>query len=129
LSRDDEDEDADRVSLMTMHAAKGLEFPTVFIVGVEEELLPHRNSIQQGTLEEERRLFYVGITRARRELSLSFARKRSRFGEIIDCTPSRFFDELPDQHLRWDNVEKPSDADKQSVARTHLAAMRSALSS
>jgi ATP-dependent DNA helicase Rep len=128
LSRDDEDEDADRVSLMTMHAAKGLEFPAVFIVGVEEELLPHRNSIQQGTLEEERRLFYVGITRARRQLSLSFARKRSRFGEIIDCTPSRFFNELPDQHLRWDNVEKPSDADKQSVARAHLAAMRSALS-
>ena len=128
LSRDDEDEDADRVSLMTMHAAKGLEFPVVFIVGVEEELLPHRNSIQQGTLEEERRLFYVGITRARRELSLSFARKRSRFGEIIDCNPSRFFDELPDHHLRWDNVEKPSDEDKQSVARAHLAAMRAALS-
>ena len=98
----EEEEGADGVQMMTLHASKGLEFPSVFILGVEEELLPHRSSIEADSIEEERRLAYVGITRARRNLTLTFAAKRKQFGEIMDCSPSRFLDELPAEDLQWD---------------------------
>jgi len=87
------------VQLMTLHAAKGLEFPHVFLIGMEEGLLPHRNSLEGGAIEEERRLAYVGITRARETLTLSWARQRRQYGEKIDTTPSRFLDELPQSDL------------------------------
>ena len=94
----DEAEDiADSVTLMTVHAAKGLEFDVVFVTGAEENLLPHFNSVgDEDAVEEERRLCYVAMTRARRMLSLSRARTRSRFGQLQENPPSRFLSEIPD---------------------------------
>ncbi len=99
LEQQAEEDNTDAVQLMTLHASKGLEFPHVFLVGMEEDLLPHRNSIDDNNIEEERRLAYVGITRAQRTLSMTFAAKRKQYGEIIDTTPSRFLDELPQEHI------------------------------
>ena len=101
LEREEEEDDSDRVQLATLHAAKGLEFPDVFLMGVEEELLPHKNSVEAETIEEERRLMYVGITRAKQQLTITYAKKRKQFGEFLETTPSRFLDELPDEHVHW----------------------------
>ena len=95
LERQEEEDLSDQVQLMTLHASKGLEFPHVFMVGMEEDLLPHRNSIDSNNIEEERRLTYVGITRAQRTLTMTLAGKRKQFGELSETTPSRFLDELP----------------------------------
>ncbi|MFL5886509.1 MAG: 3'-5' exonuclease, partial [Thermoleophilaceae bacterium] len=83
------------VTLMTMHNAKGLEFPVVFIIGLEEGVFPHSRSIESGDLEEERRLAYVGITRAMRELYLTYTRVRTLYGARDWNVPSRFIDEIP----------------------------------
>jgi ATP-dependent DNA helicase Rep len=99
MDRQEEEEDENKVQLMTLHASKGLEFPHVFMIGLEEEILPHRNSIENGDIEEERRLMYVGITRAKVTLTMTLARQRKQFGEVIDCIPSRFIDELPQDDL------------------------------
>lgn len=99
LEQQEEEDDSDRVQLLTLHAAKGLEYPHVFIIGFEEELLPHRVSIEEDNIEEERRLTYVGITRAQRTLTLTLTKKRKQFGEVIETTPSRFLDELPQDDL------------------------------
>ena len=113
---------------MTLHAAKGLEFPVVFLAGMEEELLPHRSSIEEENIEEERRLAYVGITRARRQLTLTFCRKRRRYGEWVACEPSRFIEELPAEQLEWEGGDAPVDpAKKQERGQAHLAAMRAIL--
>ncbi len=101
LDRQKDDDSGDRVALMTLHAAKGLEFPHVYLVGMEEGLLPHQNNIDQDDIEEERRLCYVGITRAQKTLTLSYCRQRKRYGELIDCQPSRFLEELPQEDLEW----------------------------
>lgn len=99
LSRDDGDDENDKgkVNLMTIHASKGLEFPVVFIAGVEDGLIPHARSVEEndGDVEEERRLFYVAITRARDKLFLTSCQKRRKMQSVIDCTPSRFLDEIP----------------------------------
>lgn len=100
LSLDDEREEDDiekksGVCLITMHAAKGLEFPHVYIVGVEEGLLPHTRSVDEGSLDEERRLFYVGITRARERLTMTYCAKRNRYGQEERCAPSCFIREIP----------------------------------
>ncbi|VUD58649.1 ATP-dependent DNA helicase Rep [Thalassocella blandensis] len=99
LERQEEEDQTDRVQMMTLHASKGLEFPHVFLVGMEEELLPHRNSIEENNIEEERRLTYVGITRAQKTLTISLAATRKQFGEKQSTTPSRFIDELPEEDL------------------------------
>ena len=127
LDKQEEDADFDQLSMMTLHAAKGLEFNYVFIVGVEEEILPHRVSIEEGSVQEERRLLYVGITRAMRGLSLSYALKRRRYGETIECLPSRFLKELPPQELNWDNAQKPTAQERQDSGRKHLAKLKSLL--
>ena len=101
LERQEEEDETDRVQMMTLHSAKGLEFPHVFLMGMEEELLPHRNAVDEGNLEEERRLAYVGITRAKRTLAITLARKRKQYGELVECSPSRFLDELPEADLEW----------------------------
>lgn len=127
LEKNESEEDANVVSLMTLHASKGLEFPHVTIVGMEEEILPHKTSIEDDMVEEERRLFYVGITRAKRELTLSYANERKRYGEQIDCTPSRFLDELDEQHIVWEDRLSKDPERKVEVGNAHLAAMRALL--
>jgi ATP-dependent DNA helicase Rep len=97
--QEEEEDDSDQVQLMTLHASKGLEFPHVFMVGMEEDLLPHRNSIDDNNIEEERRLTYVGITRAQKTLTMTLAGKRKQFGEHSETTPSRFLDELPKEDV------------------------------
>ena len=104
-----EGEGVDAVRLSTLHAAKGLEFPHVFLVGLEEGLLPHRESVAAGTIDEERRLMYVGITRAQATLHLSYCRRRKRAGEMMSCTPSRFIGELAQEDLRYADVPLPPD--------------------
>lgn len=101
LERNREDEVNDEISLMTLHAAKGLEFPHVFLIGVEEKILPHQNSIDADSIEEERRLAYVGITRAQRTCTLSYCTHRKQRGILEECLPSRFLDELPAEDLHW----------------------------
>ncbi len=129
LERDDEETGGDRVHLMTLHSAKGLEFPNVWLAGMEEELLPHRASIEAGTIEEERRLAYVGVTRARRNLTLTFAEKRRRYGEMVACEPSRFLAELPQDDLRWEGRAADEDPEaKRERGRAGLAGLRSLLS-
>ncbi len=95
-----ENGEPDAVKLSTLHAAKGLEFGHVYLIGVEEGILPHRESIDNDKIEEERRLMYVGITRAQKSLSISWCKKRKRAGEMESCEPSRFIDELPKDDLR-----------------------------
>ncbi|GAA4486187.1 ATP-dependent helicase [Microbacterium panaciterrae] len=99
---DDLDDESGVVSLMTMHTAKGLEFDAVFVTGVEEDLIPHRISANEpGGPQEERRLFYVGITRARKRLHLSLAMTRAQFGEVTVAMPSRFLQEIPAELIDW----------------------------
>ncbi len=126
LERGAEEGEGDGVRLMTLHGAKGLEFPHVFLVGVEEDLLPHYNSQESGFLEEERRLTYVGITRAQRSLTLTLAARRSRQGEKQECSPSRFLAELPSEDLAWEGLHPEADpAARLERGRAHLDHLRS----
>jgi len=104
-----EEREGDAVRLSTLHAAKGLEFAHVFLVGLEEGLLPHREAVANGNVDEERRLMYVGVTRAQRSLHLSYCRRRRRAGESVDCQPSRFLAELAQEDLRWAGAPVPAD--------------------
>jgi ATP-dependent DNA helicase Rep len=115
------DEAGNQVRLMTMHSAKGLEFRFVHVVGCEEGLLPHEGSIDEGRLDEERRLFYVAITRAKEALVLSYAESKQRFGSRIRTTPSRFLAELPQGDLAIDGADPEADAEgRKQRARSHL---------
>jgi ATP-dependent DNA helicase Rep len=126
LDRQDEETDRDRVSLMTLHASKGLEFPHVFLVGIEENLLPHRTSIEEDNIEEERRLAYVGITRAQKTLTLTHAKRRTRYGETEQCDPSRFIDELPADLLERQGQEQNKENPRETGQAT-LAGLRDML--
>ncbi len=124
-SIDQDKEPGQEVRLMTLHGSKGLEFPHVFMAGVEEDLLPHRNSLEENGEEEERRLMYVGLTRARESLTLSFARHRKRYGERVSCEPSRFLDELPKDLLDWRGEDAERDHERsRERATTHLDKLR-----
>lgn len=129
LERDDDKEDAlEQLQLITLHASKGLEFPHVFLVGMEEGLLPHQTSIDEGKVEEERRLAYVGITRAQTRLTLAFANKRRQYGEVSSTEPSRFIHELPQDDLHW--PEKPNAESlevRQKKGQRHIAALQDLL--
>ena len=129
LEQQQEEEDTDKVNLLTLHAAKGLEFPYVYMIGLEEELLPHKNSIAAETIEEERRLMYVGITRARQGLTLTLAEQRKNGGQMRQMTPSRFLDELPQDELEWHGRKKKlaPNVDPKEQAQQHLANLRALL--
>jgi ATP-dependent DNA helicase Rep len=130
LNQADADAAGERVQLMTLHAAKGLEFACVFLIGFEEELLPHRENMEGPGLEEERRLVYVGMTRARRHLFLTHAAKRRRYGEEVAVMPSRFLEELPAKELDWaGRKENLTPEVRIERGREHLAALRSVLKS
>ncbi|WP_191602322.1 DNA helicase Rep [Marinomonas algicola] len=129
LERQEEEEDEDKVQLLTLHASKGLEYPHVFLLGCEEELLPHRNSIENDDIEEERRLAYVGITRAKRTLCITLASKRRQYGQEIDCLPSRFLDELPQEDLQWEGRGDESEAVKKEQGKASLSALKAMLNS
>ncbi len=127
LQRNKDESDLDAVQLMTLHAAKGLEFPHVFLVGFEEELIPHATSIQEDNIEEERRLAYVGITRAEKSLTMTMARTRKRYGEKIICEPSRFLDELPEDEIEWLGGKASKEKSTQVKGKAHLDGLKAML--
>jgi DNA helicase-2/ATP-dependent DNA helicase PcrA len=124
--REDEEEKGDVITLITMHSCKGLEFPRVFIVGLEDGLLPHTRSTTEGTLDEERRLFYVAVTRAMLSLTISHCASRKKYGQLLTCHPSRFLKELPEEL-----VEHAEEKDKipvsETVGKSLFDAMREAV--
>lgn len=127
LDRQAEEKEHNAVQLMTLHASKGLEFPFVFLMGMEEELLPHRSSIETDNIEEERRLAYVGVTRAKQYLTLTYAAKRRQYGEVIDCLPSRFLSELPAQELRFEGLENTPIEQKTEAGNAAISDIRALL--
>lgn len=128
MERGENDEDLDQVQLMTLHASKGLEFPYVFLVGMEEGLLPHQSSIDENNIDEERRLAYVGITRAQKELTFTLCRERRQYGETVRPEPSRFLLELPQDDLAWEKERKVVSAeDRMAKGQNHLASIRAQL--
>ena len=128
LERQADENQSDAVHLMTLHAAKGLEFPHVTIIGMEEEILPHRASIEEDSIEEERRLAYVGITRAQRSLVFTMANTRKRYGEKITCEESRFLRELPSDDLIWTTEKVQADPqERKERGKAHLSNIRGLL--
>ena len=128
ISHADKGEPGNQVRLMSLHAAKGLEFRYVFIVGMEDGTLPHDASLEEGRLDEERRLLYVGITRAKEQLWLSYSKQAQRWGERIRLDPSRFLDELPPEELQRDGADPVADAArKRERADAGFAAIRAML--
>ena len=131
-NRNDTDQEADgpQVTLMTLHSAKGLEYPYVFLVGIEEDILPHRKTVELGgDVDEERRLFYVGVTRAQSNLCITWSHARIRHGALQKCGPSRFLSEVPDSACvaRRGREDSPSDQDPEELANEFFRRMRSQL--
>ncbi len=123
-----ENQNSNAINLMTLHAAKGLEFPFVYLTGMEENILPHHVSIENDSIEEERRLAYVGITRAQKNLTLSLSQKRKQGSSLQTTTPSRFLEELPQDSLEWYGRKSSSTPEKsKKIANLHLAGLKSML--
>ncbi|QTF06710.1 DNA helicase Rep [Brenneria izadpanahii] len=128
MERGENEEELDQVQLMTLHASKGLEFPYVFLVGMEEGLLPHQSSIDEDNVDEERRLAYVGITRAQRELTFTLCKERRQYGELVRPEPSRFLLELPQDDVQWESERKVVSAqERMQKGQSHLANIRAQL--
>jgi ATP-dependent DNA helicase Rep len=128
LDQQNEEDTSEQVRLMTLHSAKGLEFPHVFLVGMEEEIIPHRTSIDEDNIEEERRLAYVGITRAQRTLTITHCAKRKRYGEVVTCDPSRFLDELRGEEVQFEGGKaKPPEEEQKKRGKAHLAGLKAML--
>lgn len=127
LSRNEEEEQGDQVQLMTLHASKGLEFPHVFMVGMEEGILPHQSSIDDNMVEEERRLAYVGITRAQQSLIFTMAKERRQYGDVVRPEPSRFLYELPQDDLEWEEHAKTNEQARENARASGLALLRKAM--
>ena len=128
LLAEDEVSEEGAVQLMTLHAAKGLEFPYVYLIGMEEGILPHQQCLEDVAIAEERRLAYVGITRAQKSLVFSCAQKRKKAGEWTICLPSRFLSELPEHLLIWQGGEKADPLLARQRAKNHLASLKELLS-
>jgi ATP-dependent DNA helicase Rep len=125
MERGEENDDSDAVQLMTLHASKGLEFPYVYLIGAEEGILPHQTSIDEENVDEERRLMYVGITRAQRELTFTLCKERRQYGEIIKPTQSRFLDELPVDDMEWEQNKKAlTKEERMEKGQAHIANIR-----
>ncbi|MGO1298581.1 MAG: DNA helicase Rep [Vibrio sp.] len=125
MERDQENDDSDAVQLMTLHASKGLEFPYVYLMGAEEGILPHQTSVDEDNVDEERRLMYVGITRAQRELTFTVCKERRQYGELIKPTQSRFLDELPFDDIEWEVKKKPvSQEERMEKGQAHIANLK-----
>lgn len=124
IERNESEKDWDAVQLLTLHAAKGLEFPHVFLVGAEEGLLPHHSCDNDQAIEEERRLAYVAITRAQHSLCISYSRQRRNRGEMRHCEPSRFLDELPVDDLEWPSRQQATPEEKRSRGNANLESLR-----
>jgi ATP-dependent DNA helicase Rep len=125
MERGEDSEEVDQVQLMTLHASKGLEFPYVFIVGMEEGLLPHQSSIDEDNIDEERRLAYVGITRAQKVLFMTLVKERRQYGEVRNPEPSRFLHELPQDDLVWEHKKpKVSAQERQQKSQVGIANLR-----
>lgn len=125
LERQEQEDELDQVQLMTLHASKGLEFSHVYMMGVEEEILPHKNSVDMGMLEEERRLMYVGITRAKRHLTMTLCAKRRQYGEDIETKPSRFISEMPQDNVSFEGFTKSSKEQQKHTGNLALAGLKS----
>ncbi|WP_293756358.1 DNA helicase Rep [uncultured Paraglaciecola sp.] len=125
MERGEDSEETDQVQLMTLHASKGLEFPYVFIVGMEEGLIPHQSSIDEDNIDEERRLAYVGITRAQKVLFMTLVKERRQYGEVSNPEPSRFLHELPQDDLVWEHKKpKVSAQERQQKSQVGIANLR-----
>jgi superfamily I DNA/RNA helicase len=124
----EEEQKGDAVTLITMHSCKGLEFPHVYVVGLEDGLLPHSRSKVEGTLDEERRLFYVAVTRAMQTLAISHCRGRKKYGQMMPCHPSPFLKELPPELVELED-EKSRKLVQPEAGRGLFAAMRAATES
>lgn len=128
ISREEQADEGTGLQLLTLHAAKGLEFDEVYLLGLDEGTLPHEAAAGEGRLEEERRLLYVGITRARQALTLSYPGRRSQRGESFRTRPSRFLAELPADDLARDAEKGPADpAEREARTRARLDEMRDLL--
>ena len=125
---DKEKEQGSGVTLITLHASKGLEFPHCYLVGLEEGILPHDRSKVEGTLDEERRLLYVGITRAQQTLTMTYCFNRFRYGGSVPCTPSSFIKELDPALIERIDLNKLLNTPVEApAAKSRFAAMRAAL--
>jgi DNA helicase-2/ATP-dependent DNA helicase PcrA len=132
MSQAREQDDFDKksgVTRITLHAAKGLEYPLVYLVGLEDGILPHKRSIEEGTRDEERRLLYVGITRAKERLMMSYCVKRKKYGTVTPCVPSSFIPELDRKYLEEMSYEEISCAPvEDDQAADYFAQMKALLS-
>ena len=124
---EDKENTSDAVTLITMHSCKGLEFPHVFIVGLEDGLLPHARSKAEGTMDEERRLFYVAVTRAMQTLAISHCSARKKYGQVLPCQPSPFLKELPEELVEHADSKSKTPVTQES-GKDLFAAMRAAIS-